>query len=35
MPPIVREHLVYRVVDTLVSIAHKHGIEGLVMPGQR
>jgi Phytanoyl-CoA dioxygenase (PhyH) len=35
LPLVVREHLVCRVVDTLVPIAQKHGIEGLVMPGQR
>lgn len=34
-PPIVREHLVCRVVDTLVPLAQKHGIEGLVVAGQR
>jgi hypothetical protein len=30
MPPTLREHLVCRVVDTLVPITQKHDIEGLV-----
>jgi hypothetical protein len=35
LPPLVREHLICRVVDSLVPIAQKHGIEGLVMAGER
>jgi hypothetical protein len=31
LPDIVREHLVCRVVDELVPVTQKHGIEGLVM----
>jgi hypothetical protein len=31
LPGIVREHLVCRVVDELVPVTQKHGIEGLVM----
>ncbi|MFL5305548.1 MAG: phytanoyl-CoA dioxygenase family protein [Polyangia bacterium] len=31
LPAVVREHLVCRVVDQLVPIVQKHGIEGLVM----
>jgi hypothetical protein len=34
LPPLVRDHLVCRVVDSLVPITQKHGIEGLVMAGQ-
>jgi hypothetical protein len=30
LPPIVRDHLVCRIVDSLVPITQKHGIEGLV-----
>jgi hypothetical protein len=35
LPSLVREHLVCRVVDRLVPIVQKHGIEGLVMAGER
>jgi hypothetical protein len=35
LPPLVREHLICRVVDSLVPIAQKHGIEGLVMASER
>jgi hypothetical protein len=35
LPQQVREHLVCRVVDTLVPVTQKHEIEGLVMAGQR
>jgi hypothetical protein len=35
LPPLVREHLLCRVVDTLVPVAQKHSIEGLVMAGAR
>lgn len=35
LPQSVRDHLVCRVVDKLVPITQKHGIEGLVMAGQR
>jgi hypothetical protein len=35
LPPLARDHLVCRVVDSLVPIAQKHGIEGLVMAGER
>jgi len=31
LPPIVREHLVCRVVDELIPVTQKHDIEGLVM----
>lgn len=31
LPPMVREHLVCRVVDELVPVTQKHDIEGLVM----
>lgn len=31
LPEVVREHLVCRVVDELVPVTQKHGIEGLVM----
>ena len=31
LPAIVREHLVCRIVDELVPVTQKHGIEGLVM----
>ena len=31
LPPLVRDHLVCRVVETLVPITQKHDIEGLVM----
>ncbi len=31
LPSVVREHLVCRVVETLVPVAQKHDIEGLVM----
>jgi hypothetical protein len=31
LPPIVRDHLVCRVVDRLIPITQKHDIEGLVM----
>ena len=31
LPPAVREHLVCRVVETLVPVTQKHDIEGLVM----
>jgi hypothetical protein len=35
LPPRAREHLVCRVVDTLVPVTQKHAIEGLVMAGRR
>jgi len=35
LPDQVRDHLVCRVVDTLVPITQKHQIEGLVMAGRR
>ena len=31
LPPVVRDHLVCRVVDKLQSVTQKHDIEGLVM----
>ena len=31
LPPVLREHLVCRVVDELIPIVQKHTIEGLVM----
>jgi len=31
LPPVVREHLVCRVVDELIPVTQKHDIEGLVM----
>ena len=31
LPQSVRDHLVCRVVDTLIPITQKHDIEGLVM----
>ena len=31
LPPLVRDHLVCRVVDKLTPVAQKHDIEGLVM----
>jgi hypothetical protein len=31
LPAVVRDHLVCRVVDALVSVTQKHNIEGLVM----
>ena len=31
LPPVVRDHLVCRVVDKLVPVTQKHDIEGLVM----
>ena len=34
MPPAARDHLVCRVVDSLVPITQKHAIEGLVMAGE-
>ncbi len=35
LPPRARDHLVCRVVDSLVPVTQKHAIEGLVMAGQR
>lgn len=35
LPPQVREHLVCRVVDSLVPVTQKHEIEGLLRPGER
>jgi hypothetical protein len=35
LPPQVREHLVCRVVDSLVPVTQKHEIEGLLKPGER
>jgi hypothetical protein len=35
LPTRVRDHLVCRVVDTLVPVTQKHQIEGLVMAGRR
>lgn len=35
LPPIVRDHLVCRVVDELIPITQKHDIEGLVMAGEK
>src|SRR3954447_130570 len=34
LPPVLREHLVCRVVESLVPITQKHDIEGLVLEGQ-
>ena len=34
LPPRARDHLVCRVVDSLVPVTQKHEIEGLVMAGQ-
>ena len=31
LPPVVRDHLICRVADTLVPVTQKHDIEGLVM----
>ena len=31
LPPVLRDHLICRVVDELVPITQKHDIEGLVM----
>ncbi len=31
LPAIVRDHLVCRVVDTLIPVTQKHDIEGLAM----
>jgi hypothetical protein len=33
LPPVVRDHLVCRVVDKLAPVTQKHDIEGLVMGG--
>jgi hypothetical protein len=35
LPPRARDHLVCRVVDSLVPLTQKHEIEGLVMAGKR
>lgn len=35
LPDIARQHLVCRIVDELVPITQKHGIEGLVMGAER
>lgn len=35
LPELARQHLVCRVVDALVPITQKHGIEGLVMGAER
>jgi hypothetical protein len=35
LPPVVRDHLVCRVVDHLEPIVQKHQIEGLVMAGRK
>jgi hypothetical protein len=35
LPSQVREHLVCRVVDSLVPVTQKHEIEGLLRPGER